>query len=130
LRHVSRARGTWGHDAIAEQALQIADTPQEGVRTERSEDGTKEIREDMLGHRKLQIYTRLQLLAKWNPKKYGDRAALELTGKDGGPIETKSADTLTDEQLAAIASAGRARNADTGSGSPASAESPPGEIES
>jgi hypothetical protein len=32
--------------------------------------------EDMLGHRKLQIETRLKLLAKWNPKKYGDRVAV------------------------------------------------------
>jgi hypothetical protein len=32
---------------------------------------------------------------------------IELTGKNGGPIETKNADALTDEQLAVIASAGR-----------------------
>jgi hypothetical protein len=63
-----------GFDAIAEEALQIADTPMEGVRTEIGDDGkTKEIREDMLGHRKLQIETRLKLLAKWSPKRYGDR---------------------------------------------------------
>ena len=31
----------------------------------------------------------------------------ELSGPNGGPIETKNADALTDEQLAVIASAGR-----------------------
>ncbi len=35
---------------------------------------------------KLQIDTRKWALARISPKKYGDRAALELTGPDGGPI--------------------------------------------
>ena len=88
----ARARDV-GADAIAEQALEIADTPIEGVRTETTsgEDGvTKEVREDMLGHRKLQVETRLKLLAKWFPQKYGDKTehtingpvTLELKGSD------------------------------------------------
>ena len=36
-------------------------------------------REDMLGHRKLQIETRLKLLAKWNPKKWGDKQTIDMT---------------------------------------------------
>lgn len=72
----ARARDM-GADAIAEQALEIADTPLEGVRTEvGGKDGPKEIREDMLGHRRLQVETRLKLLAKWNPKKYGEKLAV------------------------------------------------------
>jgi hypothetical protein len=40
----------------------------------------------MIEHRKLRIETRLKLLAKWNPKKYGDKLA--HTGASGdGPIE-------------------------------------------
>lgn len=88
----ARARDV-GADAIAEQALEIADTPIEGVRTETTtgEDSTtKEVREDMLGHRKLQVETRLKLLAKWFPQKYGDKTehtingpvTLELKGSD------------------------------------------------
>lgn len=70
-----------GYDALAEEALNIADTPVEGVRTETAEDGAvKKTREDMLGHRKLQIDTRLKLLAKWNPKKYGDRQEVHHSG--------------------------------------------------
>ncbi len=72
-----------GFDAIAEEALIIADTPVEGVRTETSDNGMKEVREDMLGHRKLQIETRLKLLAKWSPKKYGDKITNEHTGSIG-----------------------------------------------
>lgn len=81
----ARARDM-GADAIAEDALQIADTPMEGVRTETDEDGTKEVREDMLGHRRLQVDTRLKLLAKWHPKKYGEKISTELTGANGGPV--------------------------------------------
>lgn len=80
-----------GADAIAEETLEIADTPVEGVRTETGgKDGLKETREDMLGHRKLQVETRLKLLAKWFPQKYGDKTehtingpvTLELKGSD------------------------------------------------
>lgn len=74
---IARARDL-GYDAIAEEALEIANTPCEGVRTEVSENGTKEVREDMLGHRKLQVETRLKLLAKWAPQKYGDKQAIDL----------------------------------------------------
>lgn len=69
-----------GFDAIAEEALEIANTPVIGKREESSDDGLKVTREDMLGHRKLQIETRLKLLAKWSPKKYGDSSKLELSG--------------------------------------------------
>lgn len=82
----ARARDM-GADAIAEEALSIADTPLEGVRTEIDSEGyTKEVREDMLGHRRLQVDTRLKLLAKWHPKKYGEKISTELTGANGGPV--------------------------------------------
>lgn len=79
----ARARDL-GHDAIAEEALEISNTPLEGVRRKESADGIEITREDMLGHRKLQIETRLKLLAKWNPKKYGDK--LELAGNKDAPL--------------------------------------------
>jgi hypothetical protein len=82
---IARARDM-GFDAIAEEALEIADTPQIGETEETSEDGKKVKREDMLGHRKLQVETRLKLLAKWAPKKYGESIRQELTGANGGPV--------------------------------------------
>ena len=54
---IARARDQ-GHDALAEECLEIADC---------AEDAN-------IG--KLQVWTRLQLLAKWNPKKYGERTVL------------------------------------------------------
>ena len=61
-----------GWDKIATDALRIADTPQEGVREKVGKDGLEIVKEDMLGHRKLQVETRLKLLAKWDPKRYGE----------------------------------------------------------
>lgn len=77
----ARARDD-GFDQIAMEALRIADTPVEGERIKIDADGEEEIiREDMLGHRKLQIETRLKLLAKWDPRRYGD--LMKLSGPDG-----------------------------------------------
>lgn len=64
-----------GHEMIAEECLEIADTP-------------TTMRDDV-SHRKLQIWTRLQLLAKWSPK-YGalfpsERAAAQVVIHTGVP---------------------------------------------
>lgn len=74
---IARAREK-GFDAIAEEALEIANTPVEGTRTEEGPDGKKISRQDMLGHRKLQVETRLKLLAKWSPQKYGDKQTIDM----------------------------------------------------
>ena len=67
-----------GEQQILQECLEIADTPRIGEIVTQKGDGTMEIKSaDMIEHRKLQIETRLKLLAKWNPKKYGDKLALE-----------------------------------------------------
>ena len=78
-----------GYDAMAEDCLTIADTPMLGEEISESEDedGVKRItikKVDMLGHRKLQIETRLKLLAKFNPKRYGDK--ITHAGDDVNPV--------------------------------------------
>ena len=87
-----------GYDAMAEECLTIADTPLLGEEVSESEtpdgkdeDGNPIMRKvvtikkvDMLGHRKLQIETRLKLLAKFNPKKYGDKVV--HSGDDENPV--------------------------------------------
>lgn len=87
-----------GYDAIAADALRIADTPLGGLVEDYEEvevpdttagNGAKkrELRlvrrrkEDMLGHRKLQVDTRLKLLAKWDPSRYGDKLQTEHSGE-------------------------------------------------
>ena len=87
--HIARAREV-GYDAIAEECLVIADTPQFGQKQVMTDEGTATTVEDMLGHRKLQIETRLKLLAKWRPDKYGDKTI--ITGDaNGAPIKTEDA---------------------------------------
>ena len=72
----ARARKV-GFDAIAEEALDIADGDPGTTPT-----GTVDGAEVM--NRKLRIETRLKLLAKWDPKRYGDK--LELAGDAKAPL--------------------------------------------
>jgi len=83
-----------GEDWLAAECLKIADTPLLGEETKRDPDGNVvEVKQgDMLGHRKLQIDTRLKLLSKWNPKKYGERLA--LAGDKDAPIAVEATVTL------------------------------------
>jgi hypothetical protein len=84
-----------GARAIAEEALEIADTPMQGEEITINDDGTRTVKTgDMLGHRKLRIETRLKLLAKWHPKEYGDK--LELAGDQENPL-TVTVTRLTDK---------------------------------
>ncbi len=84
----ARARES-GEDVIHQECLAIADTTQIGQIVTEKADGTTETKlADMIEHRKLRIDTRLKLLAKWNPKKYGDKNQMEVTGANGGPIQS------------------------------------------
>ncbi|WP_334157907.1 hypothetical protein [Oryzomicrobium sp.] len=106
---MERARRA-GFDAIAEEALEIANTPEVGEETEDDGEKLKVKRGDMLGHRKLQVETRLKLLAKWHPTKYGDKTSMELTGASGGPVQISETDRGA--RLAAIVAAATARAED------------------
>jgi hypothetical protein len=85
-----------GEEWLAAECLLIADTPRPGyieeferrmVDNPDDPDGeqveefvlAKRRVEDMLAHRKLQIETRLKLLAKWNPRKWGEK--VEVNGR-------------------------------------------------
>lgn len=88
-----------GFEAIAEEALVIADTPRWGQKQVMSDQGTTTTVEDMVAHRKLQIETRLKLLAKWNPKRYGDR--VQLAGDAENPVRVE-AEVHADKLLQAL----------------------------
>jgi hypothetical protein len=71
----ARARDV-GHDAIADEALAIIDTfPVETV----SDSGSR-LDAGHVSWLKNRAEMRLKLLAKWNPKKYGDRVGVEHSG--------------------------------------------------
>jgi hypothetical protein len=96
---IAKARDL-GYDAIAEDCLRIADNPEYGTKTvEGGKDGPTVTTEDMLGHRKLRVWTRLQLLAKFNPARYGDRVGLH--GVDNAP-PIKTEDATYDKLLAIL----------------------------
>lgn len=73
-----------GFDAIAEECLDIADeTAFDTVETDQGFRANSE----WISRSKLRVETRLKLLAKWDPKRYGDKQTTELTGPNGGPVE-------------------------------------------
>jgi hypothetical protein len=98
-----------GYDALAEEALDIADTPMTGAKkvyssgAEGEGDSLTVTEDDMLGHRKLQIETRLKLLACWNPSKYGNRTTLAGDAKNPLVIDAATeAKELLDALLANV----------------------------
>ena len=102
---LARAREL-GYDAIAEEALEISNTPKIGTKkvygsgAKEGEDSLTMTEEDMLGHRKLQIETRLKLLACWNPAKYGNRTV--VSGDDKAPVVVEASFDVFGEMLKAL----------------------------
>ena len=95
---LARAREL-GFDAIAEEALEISNTPVMGQKQVMGDKSTYTTVEDMLGHRKLQIETRLKLLACWDPKKYGNK--VQLGGDADNPVRIE-AEVQAERLLAAL----------------------------
>jgi hypothetical protein len=91
----ARAREA-GFDAIAADCLEIADDGTNDYMTITKGDASYNVEDkEVTSRSKLRVETRLKLLAKWYPKKYGDK--LELDGK----VETTP--PITPEMVAAIA---------------------------
>jgi hypothetical protein len=88
---IARAREQ-GADAIAEEALEILDTPPERILTKTGE----VIDSGYVTWQRNRAELRLKLLAKWHPKKYGDRQI--ISGDKENPlamtVETTIFDTL------------------------------------
>lgn len=92
----ARARDI-GADAIASDALEIMD-----AEPERDDKG--KLDPAAVAWQKNRAELRLKLLAKWNPKLYGEKIQQDVISSDGSmtPKPTISVAELTDEQLAAI----------------------------
>lgn len=76
-----------GYDHIAEECLSIADDASNDWMEKRNEEGQTigwQLNGEHVQRSKLRIETRLKLLAKFNPKKYGD--ALKLSGDKENPL--------------------------------------------
>ena len=70
-----------GEEAIAQQCLEIADE-----RPERT--GFGNVDGGDVQHRKLRIETRLKLLAKWNPRKWGEKVDMNHGVQPENPLAT------------------------------------------
>lgn len=82
-RAIARARAR-GFDQIAMDALAIADevTEQDTIETQHGAIPNKE----WIMRSKLRVETRLKLLAKWDPKRYGDSTMLKHADADGNSL--------------------------------------------
>ena len=81
----ARARDE-GFDALAVQCLEIADDKSNDVKLVGADD--REVCDtEFVQRAKLRIDTRLKLLAKWDPKRYGDKVALTGGAEGDAPLQ-------------------------------------------
>lgn len=71
-----------GFDVIATDALAIADDG--SLDTIETKEGNLIMDKEWVARSKLRVETRLKLLAKWDPKRYGERLA--LAGDESAPL--------------------------------------------
>ena len=103
---IARAREI-GYDALAEECLKIAD---DGTNDYVEGERGPQLNSEHIQRSKLRIETRLKLLAKWNPKKYGER--VQVAGDADSPVKVE-AEVQADKLLQAIlANAQMTRQAD------------------
>lgn len=71
-----------GFDAIAEECFEIADDGTNDWVQRQKQDGSIDevVNSDHIQRSKLRIETRLKLLAKWDPKRYGERQEIKHSG--------------------------------------------------
>jgi predicted secreted protein len=81
-----------GFDAIAEEILDIADDGTNDWVERKRKEGRIDIVLDNehVQRSKLRIETRLKLLAKWSPKKYGDKQIVDIGNKEGETLQVES----------------------------------------
>jgi hypothetical protein len=101
-----------GYERLAEDILEIADTPKIGVKTVNKATGVETTEGDMIEHRRLQVDARKWMLSKMLPKKYGEKIQTELSGG----LTVKSAKEMSDDELAHIAAGSSAGAAGSSQG--------------
>lgn len=73
-----------GFDQIALDALRIADFSEDDQVLDK--DGNPRTDSEAIQRSKLRVDTRFKLLAKWDPKRYGDRQQVEHSGPEGSAL--------------------------------------------
>jgi hypothetical protein len=73
-------------DSLADDIIDIADTPMPGVKTKTTAQGVETTEGDMIEHRRLRVDARKWVAAKLKPKKYGDKVDLTHANPDGSVL--------------------------------------------
>lgn len=97
FRDIARARDR-GFDAIALEALSIADDRKND--TILDDDGHELCNKEWIARAKLRVETRLKLLAKWDPKRYGDKP--EVVINNNNTNATQNVVNLSPDQEASL----------------------------
>ena len=101
-----------GEEAIAAECLAISDDGRNDWMEKRDKDGALigwQINGEHVQRSKLRVDTRLKLLAKWNPKKWGEKVDVTSDGERLAPDLSNAA-----AQVAALLAAARERKAEKG----------------
>ena len=77
-----------GEEAIAQECLEIADNATNDWMEKQGKDGTElyQLNGEHIQRSKLRIETRLKLLAKWNPRKWGEKVDLNHGVQPDNPL--------------------------------------------
>ena len=90
-------------EALAEDMLDIADESPTAIETDK--DGNiiaTKLDSAGVARNRLRVETRKWVASKLKPKKYGDLAKLELTGKDGGALEVDHFNAALEDLLVTL----------------------------
>ena len=93
-RAIARAREA-GFDKIALDALAIADDTAND--TKKTKDGDEQANSEWITRSRLRVETRLKLLAKWDPKRYGE--LIKHGNADGSNIDLSDRLTSARERV-------------------------------
>ena len=91
-------------ECLADETIDIADDgTNDYVLRKRGDEDIEVVNNDHITRSRLRIDTRKWFAGKVRPKKYGDKNVTEISGKDGGPIETAAIDLTETERARRIA---------------------------
>lgn len=100
-----------GFDAIAAECLRIADDTSGDTKIVGNDDYEREAANtEWIARSKLRVETRLKLLAKWDPKRYGEKLAL-AGADDLAPIKTEAVLNVSALSTEALTEIMKARDA-------------------
>jgi hypothetical protein len=107
-----------GYLSMADETIEISDDGSNDWMEKFGKDGEAvgwTINGEHIQRSRLRVDTRKWLLSKCLPKVFGDKVVNEITGKDGGPIETKDVSDLeVARQVAFLLGKAVAKKADSG----------------